>query len=451
MDQGPPPPQPDRIDKSGGHVDPAAATRRSPPASTGAPAHDLEPTTYERLRASLVEVADEAVAAIIAEVPSYRGPLTGQRGQRIHEAVQLALDVFLTLARGSDGDEAVVARVTKEAYNLGRGEARSGRSMEALLGAYRIGARVSWRALSREAVAGGMPAAQVGQFAEGVFTFIDDLSAASAAGHTDELQTSGRVRDRLRERLARAFAAGADRDELTERAERAAWPPPETLTAVLLPTGQASGLLARLDQRTLHVTGEVAGLDDDTSLLLVPDATGPARASLRGHLAGRSAVLGPARPWHAAYSSIARANRARPLLPLAASNPAKRGGREDSPDPIDTFVDTEDRLVDLVLLADPEAYADLRRRVLAPLDGQRPASRARLEETLRAWLLLRGRRELVAQALFVHPQTVRYRMGQLRELFGESLDSPADALALNLALALPSPVLSTAPPDAPEE
>ena len=36
-------------------------------------------------------------------------------------------------------------------------------------------------------------------------------------------------------------------------------------------------------------------------------------------------------------------------------------------------------------------------------------------ETLRAWLRDLGRREAVAASLFVHPQTVRYRMGQLRE------------------------------------
>ncbi|MEP7160525.1 MAG: helix-turn-helix domain-containing protein [Dermatophilaceae bacterium] len=383
------------------------------------PAHSLDQTTYERMRASLVEVADEAVQVIIAEVPSYRGPLTGQRGRRIQEAVQLALDVFLTLARsGAAGiDEEINVRVAKEAYDLGRGEARSGRTMEALLGAYRIGARVSWRALSREAVAGGMTAAHVGQFAESVFAYIDDLSDASVAGHTDELQTSGRVRDRLRERLARAFVARADIEELTERAERADWPLPQTLTAVLLPTDRASVVLAGLDPRTLHVTGDVAGFDDDASLLLVPDAGGGARTALRARLAQHCAVLGPARPWCRAYASIDRARRA---LPLLAD---------------DALVDTEERLVDLVLLADPEAYDDLRRTALAPLDGQRPATRARLEETLRAWLLLRGRRELVAQTLFVHPQTVRYRMGQLKVLYGDALEDPATVLALTMALA----------------
>ncbi len=38
------------------------------------------------------------------------------------------------------------------AYELGRGEARNGRSIDALLSAYRVGARVAWQELSAAAV-----------------------------------------------------------------------------------------------------------------------------------------------------------------------------------------------------------------------------------------------------------------------------------------------------------
>ena len=48
---------------------------------------------------------------------------------------------------------------------------------------------------------------------------------------------------------------------------------------------------------------------------------------------------------------------------------------------------------------------------------------------------LKGRRDDVAAALFVHPQTVRYRMGQLRELYGDRLDDPDTVRDLTLALA----------------
>jgi len=74
--------------------------------------------------------------------------------------------------------------------------------------------------------------------------------------------------------------------------------------------------------------------------------------------------------------------------------------------------------------------------VLAPLADLRPATAERLTETLRSWLLHQGRREEVANELQVHPQTVRYRMTQLRELFGDRLTEPRMALELVVALAL---------------
>ena len=70
--------------------------------------------------------------------------------------------------------------------------------MESLLAAYRLGARVAWRELSVVAVDGGLAADTVARFAELVFAYIDELSASSAAGHADELSSSGLVRQRGR-------------------------------------------------------------------------------------------------------------------------------------------------------------------------------------------------------------------------------------------------------------
>jgi DNA-binding PucR family transcriptional regulator len=85
--------------------------------------------------------------------------------------------------------------------------------------------------------------------------------------------------------------------------------------------------------------------------------------------------------------------------------------------------------------ADPAALADLRAQALGPLRDLRPSTADRLSETLRAWLLHQGRRDDVASALHIHPQTVRYRMTQLRDLYGDRLDQPETVLALTIALA----------------
>jgi DNA-binding PucR family transcriptional regulator len=140
-------------------------------------------------------------------------------------------------------------------------------------------------------------------------------------------------------------------------------------------------------------------------------------------LTGRHAVVGPPRPWADARSSCDRAARAATLA---------RPSRTGAP------VDTERHLADLVLTADPEALADLRDRVLAPLADLPPATQDRLAETLLSWLLHQGRRDAVAAELHVHAQTVRYRMGQVRELFGDRLGDPTVVRELVIALSVPS-------------
>ncbi|MEI5674422.1 MULTISPECIES: PucR family transcriptional regulator [unclassified Nocardioides] len=379
----------------------------------------LPAAAVAEMRDHLPEVAEHAVTEIIEQVPSYTDAFSGPMGARIRTAVQLALAGFLSLASGRRGADLRTpgAPAVEGAYQLGRGEARSGRSTDAILAAYRIGARVCWREMSSTAVEAGMDGETLAGFAELVFAYIDELSAASVAGHDDESALTGRVRQEALERLAQRLLDGSSAESVLAACERAGWEPPTTLTAVLVPAAQVRPVLGALTPTTLRAV-DVPGLEDD-ALLLVPDVHGRRRTALLRALRDRGAVAGPARPWEQVRTSYDRARRAR-LLGLGA----------------DTS-DTEAHLPDLVLTADPDALADLRARALAPLADLRPAAAEKLTETLRAWLLHLGRREDVAEALFVHPQTVRYRMNQLRELYGDALDDPETVLALTLALGVP--------------
>ena len=389
-----------------------------------APEQDtFPPEVAAAMHGQLPAVAERTVAAIVVEVPSYTEAFSGVMGRKITNAVQLALGGFLELATATGGADPSrpIGPALEGAYALGRGEARSGRTMDALLAAYRVGARVAWRHMSETAVEAGMPAGSLARFAELVFAYIDQLSAASASGHADQLDSSGRLRRRDLERLAELLLTGAPPYDLTTAAERADWTPPRTLTAVLVPEARARGALGVLDVRTLQAGEDLPGTESgaERAVLLVPDAEGHARTQLVRALRGREAVVGPARPWQQARSSYSRALRALQL--------------DLRPDG-DLPVDTELQLSDLVLRADGEALADLRAQVLAPLDGLGPGPREKMVETLRSWLLHHGRREKVAAQLFVHPQTVRYRMGQLRDLYGERLEDPQSVLELTLAL-----------------
>jgi hypothetical protein len=391
-------------------------------ATQGAARLALNAEMAARLRGRLPAVAEQTVLAVIAEVPSYAGALSGDMRVNIERAVQMALGGFVRLAENTrDADPRTpLEPALAAAYELGRGEARDGRTMDALLAAYRVGARVAWRELSSVMVDEGLPAGAVAEFAELVFAYIDGLSAASVAGHGDERATTGRVRERYLERLGQRLLEGAPTDELAAAAERAGWDPPQTLTAVLVPEAHVRPSLAALDPRTLGLPGDLVGADD-AAILLVPDAAGPRRARLLRALEGRDAVVGPARPWTAVAASVHRARQTRDLI--------TSGSRE--------AIDTEAHLAALLIHSDAEALADLRRRVLEPLSELRPSAGERLEQTLRSWLLHQGRRDDVAAELMVHPQTVRYRMTQLRELYGDRLHDPAAVLELVIALGVP--------------
>ena len=94
----------------------------------------------------------------------------------------------------------------------------------------------------------------------------------------------------------------------------------------------------------------------------------------------------------------------------------------------------DEHLPALLLAAAPGIAADLARTRLAPLDGLAEGPRERLVATLRAWLDRPGQVQAIAGELDVHPQTVRYRLKQLRELFGERLEDPDARFELSLAL-----------------
>jgi DNA-binding PucR family transcriptional regulator len=339
----------------------------------------------------------------------------------------MALGAFLQLAaRPHDSDPGpTLSPALEGAYELGRGEARQGRSIDALLSAYRVGARVSWRELSETAVDRGLSPQMIARFAELVFAFIDELSAASVSGHGDEMASSDRERRRHLDRLCQDLLTGAPAEILRTSAERADWRPPDTLTAVLLPSAQTRGVVSRFGQSTLQLSGDLPGIEDSDSVvvLLIPDMHGPNRSRLLRELHDRRALVGPSRPWTQAQSSYHRVLQARGLDLTADHN---------------ATVDTDGLLVEIVLGADREATDDLRRQVLAPLDQLRPNTAERLAETLRSWLLHQGQRDAVAADLFVHAQTVRYRMTQLRELYGERLNDPQTVLALIVALSVPA-------------
>ncbi len=365
------------------------------------------------LRARLDEVVEEVIAAVRAEVPEYDQPLEGEFGRLISQGVSVALAQFADLL----GHDAELDHMgTYEA--LGRAEHRAGRTLDALQSAYRVGARVAWRRTAALGEAGGVEPRTMYLVAEAIFAYIDRVAAASVAGFTQEeaLRASSvqTRRQALVELLARVPPVGEA--ELARAAADAAWPLPARVAALAVREGAGAALARRMPAGT--VGAELPG----AGVLHVPDPDGPGQVAQAARaLGGRRGVLGPAVAPPEAHVSIARAVAA---LPLHAA-----GQLGDAP-----LARTGDHLLALLLAGDPGLAADLVRERLAPLEPLTPAARARALETLQAWLDAHGDVAVAAQHLHVHPQTVRYRLGGLREALGPALDDPGARLELALAL-----------------
>lgn len=374
------------------------------------PWHELPPEIVGVLRPVLAEVTDEIIEAV-RTVPAYGRPLKGLFGQGVREGVQQALRHFLAEIEAAGP----VAR--SDVYStLGRGEMRAGRSLDSLLSAYRVGARVAWRRFAAAGVEAGLEPDTLYLLAESIFAYIDMLSAESAEGHALEQSAAAGEAELRRRRLVRLLVREppADPSAVEAAASEAGWALPRTLAAMAIAGDRRDLAASHLPPDAItEVIGEL-------TCAILPDPDGPRRRRLIERAvtdAGASAGLGTTVDWSDTAVSFARARAA---LELAEGDTGVMVARELAGE--------------LLLRSDPRLAAELAADKLAPLADLPAGSRSRLTETLRAWLAEQGRVGAVAERLRVHPQTARYRMARLRELFGATLDDPDGRLWLELAL-----------------
>ena len=380
----------------------------------------LPPEVADVLRPELPALADEIVAELSRGVPDYARPLEGPFGQALRAGVEEALARFTRFVADPKADP----DADREVYlNLGRGEMRAGRSLDALLAAYRLGARVAWRRLAAAGERAGLPPRTLYTLAEAIFAYIDELSADSIEGYAREQAAAAGVLHRRRQRLAALLVQDPPAAPATVEAaaSNAAWRLPRSVSVMVVESDQSSEGADRLAVR-LGPDALVAHLPP-LNVVLVP---APARRNeLETAVRDRRAALGPDVPWQEAALSF---GRAREVLRIAGE------GGIDGGEGGGALLLAERHKLSLLLGADRRLARDVAEAALAPLEAETELSRERLGSTLDAWLRHRGRTEAVAKALHVHPQTVRYRLARLRELFGSRLDDPDGRFELELAL-----------------
>jgi hypothetical protein len=362
------------------------------------------------LRAGIGRISAEMIEEIQARIPEYARPSDEIYTKVIRTTVELAVEGFL------DRAENPAAPWDPEPFRaIGRGEAAEGRNLEPLQAAMRLGARVGWRRLTGTAGPLGLPPQSLYDLGEAIFVYLDQLADAAATGFEQaRARAEGEV-ERRRDRLLDLLLGQASPDTVADAARAAGWRLPKTVACVALDDRDGTHRAPPMPPEVL------VGMDRPTPCLLVPDPAGPGQSRmLETALRGRPAAVGPAVPLSRAAASLRWAAEA---LELSA-----RGVLPPGP------LRCADHMAALVVFKDEELVGALAEVRLAPLAHLRPSQQDRLAETLLAWLRHgRGAGEVAAR-LHVHPQTVRYRLRQLEELYGDQLADPDIRFELEIAL-----------------
>jgi hypothetical protein len=257
---------------------------------------------------------------------------------------------------------------------------------------------------------------------EAVLRFSREVAFAAARVYARAAESRGAWDARLQALLVDALLRGDTPDVLASRAAALGWvdAPPVAVAVGRSPGGEAAAVVHTVYRAARRIGVEVIGGVHGDRLVVVlggaPDPLGATEKLLVGFGDG-PVVVGPAVPRLDEATESARAAlagyRAAPAWPAA-------------PRP----VAAADLLPERALAGDAEARRILRQDIFAAL----LRSGNELLETLDAFFAAGGVLESTARTLFVHPNTVRYRLKRVSEITGLAPFSGRDAYALRVAL-----------------
>ncbi|WP_229402571.1 PucR family transcriptional regulator [Micromonospora okii] len=260
------------------------------------------------------------------------------------------------------------------------------------------------------------------QLREAVLRFSREIAFSAARVYARAAESRGSWDARLQALLVDALLRGDSPDVLASRAAALGWSdaPPVAVAVGRSPGGEVAAVLHTVYRLARRIDVEViGGVHGDRLVIVLGGAADPVAAAgkLLPAFGDGPVVVGPAVPSLDEATDSARAAlagfRAAPAWPTAP-RPVSAGGL----------------LPERALAGDAEARRRLRHDVYAVL----ARAHGELLETLDAFFAAGGTLESAARALFVHPNTVRYRLRRIAEVTGFSPLVPRDAFALQVAL-----------------
>lgn len=384
-----------------------------PPKSTVEVLENVPEATLRRLKQYSGRLATEAVHAMEERLPFFADMEASQRAS-VQLVVQTAVVNFVEWMRDPQSNVSYTAQAFEVVPQDLRRRIALRQSVEMV--------RVTMEFFEEVVPLLARSEEQLAALTAGILRYSRDLAFAAASAYADQAEARGAWDTRMEANLVDAVVRGDIGPELQSQAAALNWDATGAVTVTVgLPRPDRMDFSGEDVHDVANRNGRAA-LSDVHGTWLVTIVSGSLSptdrflSELMKVFAEGPVVIGPtAATLGAAHRSATEA--------IAGMNAV--AGWTGAPRP----VAARELLPERALLGDATAAGALEAEVMRPLADAGPA----LMETLDAYLDSGGAIEACARKLFVHPNTVRYRLKRIADFTGRDPTVPRDAYVLRVA------------------
>jgi hypothetical protein len=371
------------------------------------------PATVRRLEGSMGALASAAITRMDEVLPWYRA-MPAENRSWVNLVAQAGVAAFVEWFRKPDVPQAISADV----FGTAPRELTRSVTLQQTVELVRVVIAVVEERI--EQIAPGAEA----ELREAVLRYSREIAFAAAEVYAEAAEARGAWDARLESLVVDTLLRGEADDSLRSRAAALGWGSHDSVVVVVghAPDAEPEAVVDDIRRAArAHRLDVLTAVQGDRLVAILGGADEPVRATrhLVAQFGPGPVVIGPPVP-----DLLGAAESAAAAVAGLLAAPAW----PDAPRP----VPADDLLPERALAGDELARDRLVELVYRPLQSTGTA----LVETLSAFLEQTSSLEATARVLFVHPNTVRYRLRRVTEITGYAPADPRHALALRLALAL---------------
>ena len=374
------------------------------------PVPAADDATVASLRRASGDLAGIAVQRMETLLPWYR-TMSAQDRAWVGLIAQAAISAFIAWYRDPSGS----VQITADVFGTAPRELTSSISLQRTLEMTRIMVDV----VEEQSGALAAPGSEY-HLREAILRYSRDVAFAAAQVYARAAESRGAWDARLEALVVDGVLRGGDDDELRSRAAALGWGATHRLCVIAGRTSAEpeSELVSGL-RRAVRPTGGdlLVGVQGERLIAGHPEDPLGLVGPLLPHLGSGPVVTGPVVEGLITAGTSARA---------AIAGLSAVAGWPGAPRP----VSAQELLPERLLIGDESARQTLIEEIFEPLRAASP----QVLETVAAYLDGGGSLERTARTLFVHPNTVRYRLARVSDVTGLDPTKPRDAYTLRFAI-----------------